>query len=97
VLAYSDNARQRASGWSVCDERDNAGGGGSSLAWPPCPADDWSRIKPSLWPMRPESSIRGVADGLPSRLDRIRALGNAVVPQQAAHAIRGLIRRALED
>ena len=97
VLAYSHNAGQRAGGWAICDERDDVGGSRSSVAWPPCAEDDWSGIESSLWPMRPESSIRGVADGLPSRLDRIRALGNAVVPQQAAHAFRGLLMRAISN
>lgn len=35
---------------------------------------------PAKW--QPEPSVGRVADGVPNRLDRIKALGNAVVPQQ---------------
>jgi DNA (cytosine-5)-methyltransferase 1 len=31
----------------------------------------------------PEPGLRGVADGVPGRVDRLNALGNAVMPQQA--------------
>ena len=40
-----------------------------------------------------EPGIRGVAHGVPDRVDRLRALGNAVVPQQAALAFATLYRR----
>jgi hypothetical protein len=37
-----------------------------------------------------ESQVRGVADGLAPRVDRLRAGGNGVVPEQAAYAFRTL-------
>jgi DNA (cytosine-5)-methyltransferase 1 len=60
--------------------------------WPPGPAGDWSTVRPSLYPAT-EPSVRGVADGVPGRVDRLRALGNAVVPQQATLALTELIQR----
>ena len=39
-----------------------------------------------------EPAVRGVADGPASRVDRLRALGNAVVPVQAAVAFVDLLR-----
>jgi DNA (cytosine-5)-methyltransferase 1 len=42
-----------------------------------------------------EPSLRGMAARLPHRVDRLRALGNAVVPAQAAHAIQGLMKRII--
>jgi DNA (cytosine-5)-methyltransferase 1 len=70
--------------------------GGVRSEWPPGPDANWEAVPSRLWPAT-QPSLRGVADGLPGRMDRLRALGNAVVPQQAAHAIRGLLKRALED
>lgn len=68
--------------------------GGGRMAWPPGPTSDWSGIPEHLWPATPQPSVRGVADGRASRLDRLRALGNGVVPQCAAAALLALAERA---
>ena len=46
-----------------------------------------------FWSTEPD--VGRVADGVPSRVDRLRALGNAVVPAQAEHAFRELWRRVV--
>lgn len=82
----------RPQGWG----RSFGGSADQWSAWPPGPEGDWSDVPEHLWPAT-EPSVRGVADGLPGRVDRLRALGNAVVPQQAAHALRGLLMRAFSN
>jgi len=62
--------------------------------FPPGPADTglWRHIiatRPDLAPAV-ESGVRGVADGRASRLDRLRGLGNGVVPLAAAYAFVSL-------
>lgn len=70
------------------------GGAYELPAWPPGPADErgwasvlaeWPDLAPAL-----ESRLRGVADGLAARVDRLRACGNGVVPLAAAYAFRTL-------
>ena len=58
-------------------------------------ADTWQALSAAgrLWP--PEPGVGRVADGIPRRVDRLRALGNAVVPQ--IPEMIGLAIQALEE
>ena len=75
------SADARRDAWS------SVGGRG---CWPPPPNDlpAWERVQAELTP-----SFCRVADGIPDRVDRLRALGNGVVPLAAAHAFRTLATR----
>lgn len=63
-------------------------------AWPPGPedGDGWRRW---ISACGPEPCLRGDAARIPDRVDRLRCLGNSVVPQQAELAFRTLFRRMI--
>jgi DNA (cytosine-5)-methyltransferase 1 len=66
--------------------------------WPPGPdqRDQWAAVLarwPTLAPATVEPAVRRMADGTARRVDRLRALGNAVVPHVAAHALTVLSTR----
>lgn len=64
---------------------------GSLFSPGPADLDAWRRVleaDPAL-----EPALCGVADGLASRVDRLRMLGNGVVPLQAAYAFCTLLAR----
>ena len=83
-----DTNRWRTSG--ATDGRRRAKKAGGSNPFPPGPDEDWSGQPRGLRPALPQSEICGVADGLASRVDRLRACGNAVVPVVAGYALVAL-------
>lgn len=56
------------------------------------PASCLPPSRPGGWP--PPPPVRRVVDGLPRRVDRVRALGNAVVPQVAEMVGRAVLNAA---
>ncbi len=61
--------------------------------FPPSPNDleGWSRMLSEMPSLEP--AVCRMVDGLPNRVDRLRALGNAVVPLEAAYAFASLWER----
>lgn len=62
----------------------------------PGPDADWSTVAPEFWPATAQPALRRVAYGTARRMDisrgdRLRMLGNGVVPLQAAAALTHLI------
>jgi DNA (cytosine-5)-methyltransferase 1 len=85
--------------WRRSPGRTPSGRPGQGHLFPPGPDDDagWIDVlerHPEFLPALPKSFLRGLVDGLGGpRVERIRLLGNGVVPLQAAFAIRTLATR----
>jgi len=72
VVSYSESNRHGA--WGTVRDIREANGGQRRRLLPEFTLPDWGDTTPR---------ICREADGIPNRVDRLRALGNAVVPQQA--------------
>lgn len=86
-VANSDRERELQPGGSLDEERRWPSYGGD---FPPGPDDlrAWADVSPDAQP-----AVCRMAHGLANRLDRLRACGNGVVPEQAALAYRTLRAR----
>ena len=91
-MVNADSIGRRTHGDSE-QQSTRAGWGGRPLQWPPSPqsTESWREVievRPDLAPAT-KPKVRGVADGMAgglARADKLRILGNGVVPQQAALA-----------
>ncbi len=99
LLADADSRGRMRVGEYIRSDRDTQRGDDAdrcNRAFPPSPSDTegW---RDYLEAGGPEPAICRGADGTANRVHRLRALGNGVVPTQAAEAFRRLINRIREQ
>lgn len=89
IVAHCNNARQRSGQGSGCSRRegeegDDVGRGGSSI-----PGARRDNPSPAIWGDEPR--VPRISDGISRKMDRIRSLGNSVVPQIVEHLGRFIL------
>ena len=76
---------KRCQGQQVCVQQGRQDQPRSETSWAG-PDVAYERIGSSYWEIEP--AVGRVADGIPNRVDRLKGLGNAIVPQVAYEIIR---------
>ncbi len=96
---YYERGDRGARGQAGRGEQSENGSGNAPMAYagsagPQGPGHGWTTSNGAsqngIWSAEPD--VGRVADGVPKRVDRLRALGNAVVPQVAEHVGRQMLR-----
>jgi DNA (cytosine-5)-methyltransferase 1 len=93
-VAQSDsiNGRLGAGGQDRAEAGDYCGDVSDSGCWSGEGPGPGQRGEPVAAWWLPEPDIRRVAHGIPARVDRLKGLGNAIVPQVAAELMRMILR-----
>lgn len=103
AVANADDRLRHEPDKELRTRRDTANGCGSSCdtnpEYAPNPDGEQARrpakSRGECCEWEPEPAVGRVANGIPNRMDRLRGLGNAIVPQVAAEIIEAMIQSEL--